>query len=71
MKQKYITYFVQGIIILLVIPLLFDSFKTNLLSDNLNFISFLADLLIALFGIISLPKLLWINKNDTDASIKR
>lgn len=71
MKQKYITYFVQGIIILLVIPLLFDSFKTNLLSDNLNFISFLADLLIALFGIISLPKLLWTNKNDTDASIKR
>ncbi len=71
MNKKYITYFIQGIIILLVIPFLIDSFKTNLLSENLNFISFLGDTLVSLFGIFSVPTLLYGNKNDSDANIKR
>ena len=71
MNKKYITYFIQGIIILLVIPLLIDSFKINLLSNELNYISFLSDLLISFFGIISIPNSIMVPQNDTNANIKR
>lgn len=71
MNKKYITYFIQGIIILLVIPLLIDSFKINLLSNELNYISFLSDLLLSLFGIISIPHYIMGTQNDTNANIKR
>lgn len=71
MNKKYITYFIQGIIILLVIPLLIDSFKINLLSNELNYISFLSDLLLSLFGIISIPNYIMGTQNDTNANIKR
>ncbi len=71
MNKKYITYFIQGIIILLVIPLLIDSFKINLLSNELNYISFLSDLLLSLFGIISIPNYIMSTQNDTNANIKR
>jgi len=71
MNKKYIAYFIQGIIILLVIPLLIDSFKINLLSNELNYISFLSDLLLSFFGIISIPNSIMGPQNDTNANIKR
>jgi len=55
----------------LVIPLLIDSFKINLLSNELNYISFLSDLLLSLFGIISIPNYIMSTQNDTNANIKR